>query len=459
MTHSSDGPELVSLWPDPDALGTATDLYQLTMMAGYHAVGCHRARAVFELFVRRLPRNRAYLVVAGLEQALRDLFALRFSEEQVDYLRALPMFSHVDATWFEHLARLRFSCDVWAMPEGTIAFAGEPLVRVEGPLEEAQLVETYLIAALSYPTLVASKAARCVDAAAGRPLFDFGARRGHGPHAGFLAARAAYLAGFAGTSHVEAGRRLSIPVTGTMAHSWVQTFPDEPTAFAAFSRTFPGRTTLLVDTYDVERGVEFAAAIEPAIKAVRIDSGDLAELARRARTILDRHGRNEVQIIVSGDLDETKVDALVASGAPIDAFGIGTELITGGDAPSLSMVYKLVEINGVGKSKLSPGKKTYPNPKQVYRRRDGDGRFAADLVTRADAVEEGEPLLVAYARAGDLIRSVEGLSAAREHCFRQMASRPDDLRGVHASPMYPVTFSATLESKPAGSGTSTITAG
>ena len=243
----------VSLWPDPAALGPVTDLYQLTMMAGYAATGMDSAQATFEVFVRRLPKGRAFLVFAGLEQAIGDLLRLAFSPEQVELIRRLPAFAGVDPAWFDRLGDLRFEGDVWAVPEGTVVFAGEPIVRIEAALPQAQWVETFLIASLGYPTLVASKAARIVEAAAGRPCYDFGARRGHGPHAGMLCARASYLAGFAGTSQVEAAIRMGIPCVGTMAHSWVQAFADEPGAFEAFSRAFPG-STLLVDTYDTPGG-------------------------------------------------------------------------------------------------------------------------------------------------------------------------------------------------------------
>jgi nicotinate phosphoribosyltransferase len=275
----------VSLWPDPTALGTLTDLYQITMMAGYHREGMEAQPATFELFARKLPPGRAYLVFAGLEQALGDLLNLKFSAEETASIRRLPMFSHIGNGFFDYLRTVRFEGDLWAVPEGTVVFPGEPLIRVTAPLAQAQWVETLLLASVGYPTLVASKAARIVNAAKGKPLLEFGARRGQGPHAGFLAARAAYIAGFVGTSHVEAARRLGIPASGTMAHSWVQSFPTEQEAFAAYSRTFPNSTTLLVDTYDTLQGVRNAAAIEPPVKAIRIDSGDLDMLSRQSRKI------------------------------------------------------------------------------------------------------------------------------------------------------------------------------
>ncbi len=416
----------VSLWPDPDALGPVTDLYQLTMMAGYAAAGLDQEPATFELFVRKLPPDRAYLVFAGLEQAVGDLLRLAFSPEQVEAIRALPAFAHVDPSWFDTLRSIRFQGDLWAVPEGTVVFPNEPIARVEAPLAQAQWVETFLLASLAYPTLVASKAARIVEAARGRAVVDFGARRGHGPHAGFLNARASYIAGFDGTSHVDAALRLGIPASGTMAHSWVQTFHSEREAFATFARVFPGATTLLVDTYDTLEGVRQAAAIEPPVQAVRLDSGDLDALSRGSRTILDAHDRRSVRIFASGDLDERKIAALVEAGAPIDAFGVGTELITSRDAPALAMVYKQVALNGEGRIKLSPGKKTYPLGKQTHRFRDANGRFHHDHVTQAEEPAEGEPLLERVIERGRLAKALPTLEQirARPIAARRPARRP-----------------------------------
>ncbi len=384
---------------------------------------------------------------AGLEQAIGDLLKLAFTPEQIETIRRWPEFRHVDKTVIEALASLRFEGDVWSVPEGTVVFPGETLLRVTAPLPQAQWVETHLLASLAYPTLVASKAARMVVAAGGRSLFEFGARRGHGPHAGMLAARAAYLAGFTGTSHVEAARRLGIPASGTMAHSWVQSFATESEAFAAFARVFPENTTLLVDTYDTMEGVRHAAAIEPPVRAIRIDSGDLASLAKEARTILDRLGRPSVKIIASGDLDEYKIARLVAAGAPVDGFGVGTELITSRDAPALAMVYKLVELERNGKFKLSPGKRTYPMAKQVFRRRDSNGHFWGDHVTHAEEIAEGEPLLVEVVRSGRLVRDLPGLDAIVDRCRNQLAALPERLRPLDAPPDYPITYSDALEAE------------
>jgi nicotinate phosphoribosyltransferase len=435
----------VSLWPDPDALGPLTDLYELTMMAGYYSAGMASERATFELFVRKMPARRAYLVFAGLEQAIGDLLKLAFSPDQIESIRRWPEFRHVDVTVMDALALLRFEGDVWSVPEGTVVFPGETLLRVTAPLPQAQWVETHLLASLAYPTLVASKAARVVAAAAGRSLFEFGARRGQGPLAGLLAARAAYLAGFTGTSHIEAARRLRIPASGTMAHSWVQSFATESEAFAAFARIFPENTTLLVDTYDTPQGVRHAAAIEPPVRAIRIDSGDLAHEARQARSILDRHGRSAVKIIASGDLDEYKIAQLVAAGAPVDGFGVGTELITSRDAPALAMVYKLVELGGEGKFKLSPGKRTYPMAKQVWRLRDLNSRFCGDYATQAEETAEGEPLLIPILRSGRLVSELPTLESIRSRCRDQLASLPERLLGLDAQADYPITYSDMLE--------------
>jgi nicotinate phosphoribosyltransferase len=434
----------LSLWPDPSALGALTDLYQLTMMAGYFANGMEHARATFELFVRKLPPGRAYLVFAGLEQAVGDLLRLRFSAEQVEAIRRLPVFAEADPRFFETLAELRFTGDVWAIPEGTIVFGGEPLIRVEAALPQAEWVETLLLASVAYPTLVASKAARVVQAARGRPVFDFGLRRGHGPAAGMLAARAATIGGCAGTSNVEAAIRLRIPCVGTMAHSWVQSFDRESDAFAAFARTCRD-ATMLVDTYDPESGVRHAAAIDPPVRMVRLDSGDLLGLSRAARAILDERGRGSVQILASGDLDEFRIDELMVSGAPIDAFGVGTELITSRDAPALSAVYKLVELDGVGRIKLSPGKRLYPMAKQVVRTTDADGRFAGDEIVLAREAGDERGLLQPVLRDGQLVKPLPSLEAIRAHCRDQLAALPDRLRALNAGPDYPVSYSAALQ--------------
>lgn len=435
----------VSLWPDPDALGPLTDLYELTMMAGYAAEGMAETPATFELFVRKLPANRAYLVFAGLEQAIDGLRRMRFSDEQIAWLRTHPTFQQIDSSWFDRLRALRFTGDVWAVPEGSVVFPNEPLVRIDAPLEQAQWIETFLINACAYPTMVSSKASRILHAARGRTVVEFGARRGHGPMTPFLAARSASLAGFSGTSHVEAARRLGIPAMGTMAHSWVQSFEDEQAAFEAFSRHFGSHSTLLVDTYDTLEGVRRAASIEPPVAALRLDSGDLLELSRGARAILDAHDRVETRIFASGDLDEWTIDRLVRAGAPIDAFGVGTELITSRDAPSIAMVYKIVAYAGEGRLKLSTDKVSIPLGKQVFRSRDEQGRFAGDCVTRFDESANGEPLLIPILRGGELVDPYPGLDAIRSRCADQIASLPNGLLGLDAPGTYPVSISDALK--------------
>ncbi len=433
-----------SIWPDAGTLGTLTDLYQLTMMAGYHAAGKSREAATFELFVRKLPPHRSFMVFAGLASALGDLLNYRIAPDAVAALRKLPVFANVDPAWFDTLADYRFTGDIWTVPEGTVVFPGQPLVRVEAPLAEAQWIETYLIASLAYPTLVASKAARVVEAARGRGLFDFGTRRGHGPLAGMIAARASYLAGFDGTSNVEAAIRFGIPAMGTMAHSWIQSFDTETEAFAAFSRVYP-RPTLLVDTYDIEEGIRRAAAIEPPIGGIRIDSGDLAERAKRARVILNEAGRAGVKIIGSSDLDESRIAELLDAGAPLDGFGVGTELITSRDAPAIAMVYKLVELEGVGRIKLSPGKKTYPCGKQIYRQVDAEGKFAFDMVTRADESYDGLPLLQCVVRNGAIVEPKPCLEESRAYCKSQLSALPAALRGLGSTATYELRYSDALE--------------
>ncbi|MGE3822322.1 MAG: nicotinate phosphoribosyltransferase [Isosphaeraceae bacterium] len=437
----------VSLWPDPDALGPVTDLYQLTMMAGYHVNRRDHERATFEMFVRKLPEGRAFLVFAGLEQAISDLLRLRFDAEQVAWLRRLPIFSHIPDAFFDRLTSLRFEGDVWAVPEGTIVFAGEPLLRVEAALPQAQWVETFLLASIGYPTLVASKAARIVEAAKGRRLYDFGLRRGQGAMAGMIAARSSFIAGFTGTSNVEAARRLGIPCSGTMAHSWVQSFETETEAFEAYSRAFPDATTLLVDTYDTIEGVRRAGAIEPRVTGIRIDSGDVLDFGRKARTILDEIARTTTKILASGDLEERAIAHMSEAGAPFDGYGIGTELVTSRDAPALSLVYKLVELEGKGRIKLSPGKKTYPLGKQVYRQFTESGKFLRDDVTRADETRDGEPLLQRVVQNGRLAIPYPTVKEIRERCREQLAALPDDLRGVDASGVYPLTYSDQLEAE------------
>jgi nicotinate phosphoribosyltransferase len=351
-----------------------TDLYELTMAAAYFDSG-FRARASFELFIRSLPAERSYLIAAGLEQALDYLERVRFQPAEIEYLRRQPVFEHISNGFFDYLHEFRFTGEVWAMPEGTPVFHEEPLLRVTAPIIEAQIVETFLLAIITFQTMIASKAARMVDAAQGRDVIEFGTRRAHGPEAGTLAARAAYIGGCIGTSNVEAGQQFGIPVFGTLAHSFVMAYHDEEEAFRRFQQLFREHSVLLVDTYDTLGAIDklINAGLRPA--AVRLDSGDLYELSREVRRKLDAAGLKETRIFATSDLDEYVISELLARGAQVDAFGVGTSLATSKDAPSLGGVYKLVDVysdDGPSyRAKLSGGKATYPGCKQVFR---GSGR-------------------------------------------------------------------------------------
>jgi nicotinate phosphoribosyltransferase len=419
----------------------STDLYELTMIGGYYAAGLSE-RATFDLFVRQLPPTRNYLITAGLDQALDFLEALHFTSEEIDYLRSIPALAKLPSAFFDdYLPRFRFSGDVWAIDEGTPVFAQEPIVRVTAPLAEAQLVETALIAETMFPTSVASRASRVVEAAAGRSVMEFGARRAHGIDAGIRAARAAYIAGFDSTSLVEAGKRFSIPLSGTMAHSWVMAFPTEARAFATYAEVF-GEATFIIDTYDTVKAAEIIAASGLRPKAVRIDSGDLVAASRDVRRIFDRHGLRDTAVVVSGDLDETRIAEIVASGAPIDAFGVGTAVSTSSDAPALSGVYKLGEIEREGRfvpvTKRSPGKQTYPGRKQVWRVVK-DGVAVEDVVALEDdrPPDHAQPLLTQVMRSGIRL-SRPALKDIRARCRHQTALLPRDVRRLTGGAAYPV---------------------
>jgi nicotinate phosphoribosyltransferase len=425
-----------------------TDLYELTMLQAYHAERMDGV-AVFELFVRKLPPRRNFLVVAGLAELVDYLLALRFTEDDLDHLRRRHGF---DGTFLDTLRDLRFTGDVDAIAEGTPCFPDEPLVRVTAPIREAQLVESRLMNLVHFETVVASKAVRCALAAPGRLLVDFGMRRSHGAEAALLSARASYLAGFSGTATVEAGRAFDVPVYGTMAHSYVQAHHDERTAFLAFARAQPRNAVLLIDTYDTERGARVAADVAHAlahegivVKGVRIDSGDLADHARRVRAILDAAGLPRLTIFASGNLDEMRVQEIEAQRAPIDGYGIGTRMNTSADAPYLDCAYKLQEYDGEPKRKRSEGKATWPGRKQVYRRRDPQGRGLMDVVTLAgDPVADGVPLLEPVIRGGRLARPQPGLVAIRERLAREIAQMPAELRSLGEQAAPPVEISPAL---------------
>jgi nicotinate phosphoribosyltransferase len=401
-----------------------TDLYQLTMVTAYQELGMER-ESVFEFFVRKLPSSRGFLLAAGLAQVVEYLEGLHFSHQEIEWLGSTGRFSPAALS---RLARLRFTGDVDAMPEGTAFFANEPMLRVTAPLPEAQLVESRIINLLNFQTMVASKAARCRIAAGPRRLVDFGMRRAHGAEAALHAARACYLAGFDATATVEAGRAFGIPLSGTMAHSFVQAHADEATAFRRFAQVHPRGLTLLIDTYDTLRAARLVVDLHREgmrIDAVRLDSGDLAALARDVRAILDAGDCGEVRIVASGNIDEFEIARLLADGAPIDVFGVGTQLDTSADAPCLDCVYKLQEYDGQPRRKRSAGKATWPGRKQVLREYDGDGRIRSDVIVPAGQHAAGKPLLVPVMRAGGRVGTLPGLDAARECARRELASIPE----------------------------------
>ena len=408
-----------------------TDLYQLTMLQAYFDERMDDT-AVFEFFVRALPPGRNFLLAAGLEQVLGCLEQFRVSEAELDWLRAHGGFRE---PFLAALGALRFTGDVHAFPEGTACFINEPMLRITAPIAQAQVVESRLLSLVHLSTLIASKAARSVLAAPGKLLVDFGMRRAHGAEAGLLAARAAYLAGFSGTATVLAGFEFGIPLFGTMAHSYIEAHADEISAFKAFARSFPANVLLLIDTYDTERAAEKVVRLAPEleregirVRGVRLDSGDLAAHARAVRAILDRGGLREATIFSSGNLDEWKVQELLAAGAPIDGFGIGTSLDTSSDAPFLDCAYKLQEYAGTPRRKHSEGKATWPGRKQVYRHFSPDGSFDHDVVALEGDPQPGTPLLVPVMRAGERVAAPEPLARARARAAAEMARLPPELR-------------------------------
>lgn len=446
----------------PERLALSTDLYELTMAAGYFTEGVHDRIATFDLSVRSLPLNRGFLLVAGLEQALAYLADLRFTPEALTYLQRT---GHFQPDFLDFLGALRFTGTVDAILEGTVAFPPSPLLRITGPIIEAQIVETFLLTTLTFQTMIATKAARLVHAADGRQVVDFSARRDHGPQAGLLAARAAFIGGCVGTSNVLAGSLFGIPTYGTMAHSFIMFHADEQDAFDAFSDAYPGDPTLLIDTYDTIEGARKAvraakrlAADGRRLAAVRLDSGDLVALSQEVRRILDAAGLADTQIFASGGLDEYKIIRLLASGAKLDAFGVGTELGTSGDAPSLDSTYKLVACqDAAGENvpviKLSSGKATLPGRKQVWRYQQG-GRFAGDVIGLEN--EEPAPLVEApdaalvetllhpMMRNGELLEPLPALEKLQHRAAAQLDALAPGVKQVTDPDSYPTEVTAPL---------------
>ncbi len=441
-------------------LGLLTDFYQLTMAAGYFQAAKTRERATFELFFRKLPHNRNFILAAGLAQAVEYLLDLRFTSEEIGYLRGLPQFQHTRPEFFEMLAGLRFTGDLFAVPEGTPMFAGEPFLTVRAPVVEAQIAETYLLSTLGFQSLIATKAARVVKAAMGREVVEFGTRRAHSPEAGVLAGRAAYIGGCAGTSNAEAGLRYQLPVFGTASHAWVMSFAAERESFEQLQRLLGENTVYLIDTYDTLEGARRAADLGPPLWGVRLDSGNLVELAPAVRAILDRAGLRDAKIMATGDLNEYKIHELVAANAPIDVFGVGTELATSADAPSLGVVYKMVEMESfVPRSptgdrrytlKLSDDKATLPGAKQVFRYAD------RDLLARTSecpscpggsgALDDGvEALLHPVILGGRLLEPLPSAAQIRQRAAEWLGKLPSPCHSLFESHAWRVEISSELE--------------
>ncbi len=431
-------------WVNDSNAALLTDLYQLKMAQAYFKEGL-AGTAAFDLYARRLPPARSFLLACGLDDALGFLERLSFDRGVLDHLAELRQFS---PDFLEWLAHTRFTGDVYAIPEGTPVFAGEPILEVVAPIAEAQLVETFVTNQIHLQTVLASKATRIVEAAAGRPVVDFSLRRSHGVDAGLKAARAFYVAGVASTSNVLAGLTYGIPVAGTMAHSYVQAHEDESAAFRAFLRLYPDGV-VLVDTYDTLGGVRRLIAVarelgeRGRVSAIRLDSGDLEALSRAARRELDEAGLGQVEIFASGGLDEHSIDALVRSGAPIDGFGVGTLLGVSADAPALDMVYKLVEYDGRGRTKLSADKQVLGGRKQVFRSKTGD------VIAKADERHAGRGLLVPVMRRGRRVLD-ETLEAIRDRARHEIAALPERCRALEPmDPPYPVEVSSALREEQA----------
>ena len=424
-----------------------TDLYQLNMIQAYLDHG-ETKTAVFEFFVRKLPAQRGFLIAAGLEQALDFLEALRFSPEELDWLKSTNRFGSDLLDW---LAAFRFTGDVHAMPEGRVFFANEPILRVTAPIPQAQLVETRLINILHFQTLIAAKAARMVLAAPGKLLVDFGLRRAHGAEAGLMAARASYIAGFAGTATMLAEPMFGIPIYGTVAHSFIEAYDSEAQAFESFARSRPQNLTLLIDTYDTEAGARKTVALAPKlaargikIRAVRLDSGDLIPLAKSVRRILDDGGLKDVSIFASGGLDEDYLKEMLGAGAPIDGFGLGTSLTTSFDLPALDCAYKLQEYAGLARRKRSTGKATWPGRKQVWRRYDAEGRMAGDVMSLESDAHDGEPLLEQVMKDGRRTGPKPTLAEIRARAARELQRLPQPLRELRPAATYPVEVADAL---------------
>jgi nicotinate phosphoribosyltransferase len=444
---------------DTDEAALLVDLYELTMAASFFQIGFNEP-ANFGLAARRVPANRGFLVAAGVDRLLEALEEFRFDQAAIDYLDSLKLFS---VEFLNFLVGLRFTGEIFALAEGTLFFPGEPILEVRAPLIEAQLLETLVMNQIGIASLVATKGARCLIAARGRRLIDFGLRRSQGADAGLIAARASYLSGFVGTSNVLAGRRYGIPLYGTMAHSYIMAHDRESEAFEHFAQIFPRLSTLLVDTYDTIRGVENAVVVAEQLKqqghrlqAVRLDSGDLLDLSIRARRVLDEHGLRDVAIFASGNLNEYRIQELIRAGAPIDAFGVGTDLVVSADAPSLDIAYKLSEYRGKPRVKTSLNKVNLPGSKQLFRALNESGGFGGDIIGLSDEgattiAHEFRPpcsevalLLHKQFENGKRVGPRSPLAESRERLLESMAKLGQRYKDLDQPDTYPVRHSAAL---------------
>jgi nicotinate phosphoribosyltransferase len=433
-----------------DNMSLLIDFYELTMCASYFE-NRRNESATFDLFIRRLPSNRSYFVFAGLEQALLFLENMEFTKEQVDYLRKQGL----KKGFLNYLRKFRFTGEVWAVPEGTIVFPNEPLIKVTAPIIEAQMAETFLLNTVNLQTMIATKASRVVHAAGGKLIVEFGLRRTQGVDAAMKAARCSYVAGCNGTSNVLAGMTYGIPIFGTMAHSYVMFFDNEIDAFRTFARAFPNNSTLLIDTYDDLKGAENAAVVAKELEkqghrlgGVRLDSGDLLDLSKKVRAILDGEGLMHVKIFASGDLDEYKIEKLIEKGAPIDAFGVGTRMSTSSDRPYVDVVYKLAgkeeDAVFVPTMKLSKGKVTLPGKKQVFRQKGRDGKFSRDIIGMEDEKIKGEPLLTKVMEGGEISCNLPSLDDVRICALRNLSGLPEKNKRLKHASAYPVQLSPRL---------------
>jgi nicotinate phosphoribosyltransferase len=429
-----------------------TDFYEITMCASYFDNKKFEL-ATFDLFIRNMPKNRSYFLFAGLEQVLRFLEQIRFTDEQIVYLKKQGFKNN----FLEYLENFNFSGDVWALPEGSIAFQNEPLIRITAPIIEAQIIETFLLNTINLQTMIATKASRIVRAAKSKPVIEFGLRREHGIDAGIKVARSSFIAGCQGTSNVLAGKHYNIPVFGTMAHSFIMSYKNEIDAFRAFTKTFPNKTTLLIDTYDEIDGINNAIIVAKELEksgnklgGIRLDSGDLIKSSKKIRKLLDNIGLEYVKIFASGDLDEFRIDELLKNSAKIDAFGVGTKLGTSADRPYVDVVYKLCEImdeKGILSPimKLSENKSTLPGRKQVYRYKDENGFFAYDLIALEEETLNGEPLLVKTMEKGKLIYDLPSIEAIRDRVKKTLQKIPNKYLVSLKAPKYPVRLSQPLK--------------